>query len=192
MGIDGAGKTTQAARLTDWLADLGHPVRYRLAANGRRVMGNTARRLGRADSVALLGPRLTIRAETWLRHANLAAVGNGDILVADRYDVCQYARTRMVCPDLEPWVRRRLGRLQRPDITMYFAVPPEVAQHRVQTRGIDDEPLDRLRALDRAYRSLPEAAGFTYVDASARVDAVSDIVREAVRDAVPHLFVAAE
>lgn len=188
VGIDGAGKTTQAERLTSWLSQLGYPVRYRLAANGRRVLGNTARRFGRPDSVALLGPNLAIRAETLLRHANLSAVGNAPMLIADRYDVCQYARTRMVCPELEPWVRRKLRRLPPPDLTLYFEVAPEIAHVRVKTRGIDDEPLDRLQALDNAYRSLPEASEFTYVDANRRADDITETVQDAVRSALPRLF----
>ena len=188
VGIDGAGKTTQATRLTKWLSQLGHPVRYRLAASGRRVLGNTAKRLGRADSVALLGPRLAIRAETLLRHANLATSGASGVLIADRYDVCQYARTKVVCPDLEPWVRRQMSRLPAPDLTLYFEVAPEVAHVRVKTRGIDDEPVDHLQALDDAYRSLPEAREFTFVDANRQIDMVTESVRDAVRSAVPQLF----
>ncbi|MGH8791655.1 MAG: dTMP kinase [Stackebrandtia sp.] len=188
VGIDGAGKTTQAKRLTLWLSQQGHQVQYRLAANGRRVLGNAARRVGRADSVALLGPRLAIRTETVLRHANLSAARRGRVLVADRYDVCQFARTRMVCPEMEPWVRRRMGSLPEADLLLYLTVPPETAHARVKSRGIDFEPLERLVALDDAYRSLPESDNFTYVDASAEPDAVTDVVRDKVCTALPQLF----
>jgi dTMP kinase len=188
VGIDGAGKTTQATRLAEWLEELGHPVRYRLAANGRRILGNTARRLGKTDSVDLLGPRLAIRAETWLRQANLAAVAHAPLLIADRYDVCQFARTRMICPELEPWVRHQLRHLPAPDLTMYFEVAPEIAHLRVKARGIDDEPVDRLVALDNAYRTLPEAAGFTFVDSNRPSDEIAATVRHQVRLALPQLF----
>ncbi|MGH8878692.1 MAG: dTMP kinase [Stackebrandtia sp.] len=188
VGIDGAGKTTQAMRLTRWLAHLGHPVRYRLAANGRRMLGNTARKVGRPDSVALLGPRLAIRAETLLRHANLATVGHTRVLIADRYDVCQYARTRVVCPELEPWVRKRLSRLPRPDLTIYLDVAPETAHVRVKSRGIDDEPVDVLGSLDCAYRSLPEFRDFTTVDANRDADSIAESIRDEVRSALPHLL----
>ncbi|WP_158645713.1 dTMP kinase [Stackebrandtia albiflava] len=188
IGIDGAGKTTQATRLAEWLTTLGHPVRYRLAASGRRVLGNAARHLGRRDSVALLGPRMALRAETWLRHANLVAARNAPILVADRYDVCQYARTRMLYPAMEPWVRRRLSPHPDPDVTLFLEIPPEVAHLRVKERGIDHETVDELIALDAAYRSLPEAGEYVFVDANREPDTVSGDIRAEVRSALPGLF----
>lgn len=188
IGIDGAGKTTQATRLTQWLQELGHPASYRLAAGGRRVVSNAARHLGRADSVTLLGPKLAIRTETWLRHVNLALTYRASILIADRYDVCQFARARLVYPDLEPWVRRRLAPHPRPDLMLYLALPAEVAALRVKRRGIDDEPVHQLVALDAAYRSLPESVDYTILDANRHPDVVTSDIQEQVRSALPSLF----
>lgn len=187
VGIDGAGKTTQARQLRGWLDRLGHPVQYRMVASGRRVLGDVARKLGRPDSVGLLGPRLSIRAETLLRYANLVTIRGRGVLIADRYAVCQYARARLVCPELEPWARRVLHRIPPPKLTLYLDVAPETAHLRVKTRGIDDEPVDRLTAMDNAYRSLPEFDGFTIVDANRDQDVLAATIREAVRTALPRL-----
>ncbi|ADD42039.1 dTMP kinase [Stackebrandtia nassauensis] len=188
VGIDGAGKTTQARWLKRWLTQLGHPVRYRMVASGRRVLGNTARRLGRPDSVALLGPGMAIRAETLLRYWNLTVGNGGGILIADRYAVCQYARTRVVYPRLEPWARRLLGRVPPPDLTLYLDVAPETAHLRVKTRGIDEEPVDSLAAMDSAYRSLPEFASFAIVDANRDPEEIAETIRDEVRTALPRLL----
>ncbi|MEV0645754.1 thymidylate kinase [Phytomonospora sp. NPDC050363] len=173
VGIDGAGKTTQARRLTSRLVERGIPADYHLAASGRRVLSNVAKRLGRGDSIALLGPRTAMRAETAMRRLNLSWSLRADLLVADRYSYCQFARTRMLCPEVEPWVRKAMRGVPRPALTLFLDLPPELASERVAVRGIDEEPVDRLRALDRAYRELPEAAAFTYIDATGTTDEVS-------------------
>lgn len=173
VGIDGAGKTTQARRLTERLAARGIPADYHLAASGRRVLSNVAKRLGRGDSIALLGPRTAMRAEAAMRRINLSWSLRSDLLIADRYSYCQFARTRMVCPEVEPWVRKAMTGIPRPALTLFLEMPPELASHRVTVRGIDDEPVERLTALRRAYAELPEAADFTYIDAIGTPDEVS-------------------
>lgn len=173
VGIDGAGKTTQARRLTERLTARGIPADYHLAASGRRVLSNVAKRLGRGDSIALLGPRTAMRAEAAMRRINLSWSLRSDLLVADRYSYCQFARTRMVCPEVEPWVRRAMTGIPRPALTLFLEMPPDLASHRVTVRGIDDEPVERLKALRRAYAELPEAEDFTYIDATGSPDEVS-------------------
>lgn len=188
IGIDGAGKTTQAKRLTHWLRNLGQPAAYRMVAGGRRVLGNAAQYAGRTDSVALLGPSMALRTETWVRHLNLSLSHRAVVLVADRYVLCQYARARMLAPGMEPWVRRKLANHPRPDLTIYLTLPPEVAASRVKRRGIDFEPVHSLVRLDTAYRSLPEADNFRFLDANRTPDLVTGDIRKVVRSALPELF----
>lgn len=172
VGMDGVGKTTQARRLTARLAERGIPADYHLAASGRRVLSNMAKRLGAGDSVELLGANLALRAETAMRRLNLSWSLRADLLIADRYTYCQFARTRMLCPEIEPWVRKAMRGIPRPAITLYLDMPPELASDRVTTRGIDEEPVERLRALSAAYRSLPEFETFTLVDATGTAEDV--------------------
>ena len=188
VGIDGAGKTTQASLLTQQLQQLGRPVTYRLAASGRRAFSRAARRLGYSDAVSLLGPSLAIRAETLLRYANLRIAQRSPLLISDRYNVCQYARARIVCPRIEPWVRQRMRRLNRPALTLFFEIDPTIAHKRVIARGIDNEKLDDLQALDDAYRSLPEADDFVYVDAAAPIDDVFETIQHEVRHRLPSFY----
>lgn len=188
VGIDGAGKTTQASLLTRQLKQLGRPVTYRLAASGRRAFSRGARRLGHADTISLFGPRFAIRTETWLRYANLRIAQRSYLLISDRYDVCQYARTRIICPEIEPWVRRRMEGLRKPTLTLFFDLDPTIAHKRVIQRGIDKESLDDLKALDAAYRSLPEAREFVHVDAAAPIDDVFETIQHEVRRRLPGFY----
>ena len=55
----------------------------------------------------------------------------------------------------------------------FLATSPAVAQRRVLARGIDTEELDHLRALDAAYRALPEFGSFVVVDGDGGPDEVA-------------------
>jgi thymidylate kinase len=55
VGVDGAGKTTQAHLLAAWLAAAGYAADYWQNAGGRRWFGRLAQFFGRPDAQALLG-----------------------------------------------------------------------------------------------------------------------------------------
>ncbi|GAA3252019.1 dTMP kinase [Dactylosporangium siamense] len=190
IGIDGAGKSTQARWLADWLDASGVPARYHRNAAGRVFFGRLAQRLGRRDAEHLLGVRLFLLVETLLRglvitRALLLSRLTGTVAVMDRYTYCQY--TSITVRGGRPRLARLLFRLlPQPELVLYLAVPPLVAQARVDARGKDHEDLDYLTACDAAYRGLPEAGRFTVVDAGTDPSAVQTQLREAVqRDLLP-------
>ncbi|GAB3858627.1 dTMP kinase [Dactylosporangium cerinum] len=185
IGIDGAGKSTQARWLADWLDASGIPARYHRNAAGRVFFGRLAQRLGRRDAEHLLGVRLFLLVETLLRgfvitRALLLSRLTGTVAVMDRYTYCQY--TSITVRGGRPGPARLLFRLlPQPELVLYLAVPPLVAQARVDARGKDHEELDYLTACDAAYRGLPEADRFTVVDAGTDPSAVQAQLREAVQ-----------
>jgi dTMP kinase len=184
IGIDGSGKSTQARWLADWLTATGTPASYHRNAAGRVFFGRVARRLGRRDAEHLLGVRMFLLVETTLRwlviaRALLLARLTGTVAVMDRHVACQYVSIT-VRSGRPRWSRRLFAAFPAPDVICYLAVPPEVAQARVDARGKDHEELDYLVACDRAYRALPEAPGFTMVDAAANPASVQADLRRAV------------
>ncbi|UWZ35176.1 thymidylate kinase [Dactylosporangium roseum] len=184
IGIDGAGKSTQARWLADWLAVTGTPARYHRNAAGRVFFGRVAQRLGRHDAEDLLGVRLFLVVETLLRwlviaRALLISRLTGTVAVMDRYAYCQYTSIT-VRGGRQRWARVLFSVFPRPDLVCFLAVPPQVAQARVDARGKDHEELDYLAACDAAYRALPEATRFTVIDAAAEPTAVQADLRRAV------------
>ena len=185
IGIDGSGKSTQARWLAEWLTASGTPARYHRNAAGRVFLGRVAHRLGRRDAEDLLGVRLFLIVETVLRflvimRARLLSRLTGTVAVMDRHVACQYVsitvrggRTR--------WARRLFSLVPAPDVVCRLAVPPAVAQARVELRGKDHEELWYLAACDAAYRALPEAPAFVVVDAAADPLTVQAELRRAVR-----------
>ena len=129
--------------------------------------------------------RLFLLVETLLRgivitRALILSRLTGTVAVMDRYTYCQY--TSITVRGGRPGLARLIFRLlPQPELVFYLAVPPPVAQARVEARGKDHEDLDYLTACDAAYRGLPEADRFTVVDAGTDPSAVQAQLREAVQ-----------
>ncbi|GAA1038493.1 hypothetical protein GCM10009557_54620 [Virgisporangium ochraceum] len=199
VGVDGAGKTTQAHLLAAWLAAAGYSADYWQNAGGRRWFGRLAQFFGRPDAQALLGVGGMLFVESVLRWLAIARAlvrsrFRRHIAVMDRYSWCQYASIRahasmaatVPSPDgpsrRERRARRLYGLFREPDLTVFLAVPPGRAWTRVEERGTDHEDLGYLAAADAAYRSLPEADRFVVIDADRDPASVQRDLRLAVAD----------
>jgi dTMP kinase len=182
VGIDGSGKTTQAKHLVDWLRAEGTPARYFENPGGRPVTDWLARRLGRADTAALLGERGRLLVETSIRAIALGRVAGwsratGEIAVMDRCAACQLALVGARGVRGERAVRAVLGPFGLPDLVLQLVVDGAMACDRVEQRGYDRETVDYLERFAAAYRGLPEAATFVLVDGNGSVDEVQDRLR---------------
>lgn len=187
IGIDGAGKTTQARWLAAWLTGNGTRATYHLNASGRRWFGRLAQRLGRRDAEDLLGHRGVVLTEMllrWLAIARALLLGrlHGSVAVMDRYAYCQYAAISVRGGRYERLARRLFGIFPPPDRTFLLAVPPAEALTRIERRATDTEDPRYLARLDEAYRTLPEAAGFEIIDASQSLEAVQKQLRDHLAD----------
>lgn len=192
VGIDGAGKTTQARLLAAWLAESGAGADYWQNAGGRRWFGRFARFVGRRDAQALLGVGGMLFVESVLRWLAIARalIRSGvrrHIAVMDRYSWCQYASIRAHATGPLALAGRRerrarwfYGLFPQPDLTVFLAVTPARAYSRVEARGTDHEDLHYLAAADAAYRSLAGAGRFVIIDANRDAAAVQRELRAAV------------
>lgn len=190
-GGDGAGKTTQIARLADWLRGQGHDVLV------TREPGGTE--LGRAlRELVLHGEEMNPRTEALLYAADRGhhvetvvapALAAGRIVLTDRYldsSVAYQGVGRGLgaerIEDLNVWA---VGGLW-PDLTILLDLDPAHLPERVQ------RSFDRLeRAGQEFHRVTREAflarAGaeperFVVVDAAPRPDEVADRVRDVVAE----------
>ncbi len=185
VGIDGTGKSTQTGLLADSLRRDGIPASSFENPGGRPWLNALAVRLGRRDGQDLVGRRAVVVLETAIRVAAITralviARLTGQVAVMDRYSVCQFAMMRARGDRGERVVRRIFGVFPDPDVTVLLEAPALVAQRRVDLRGKDHEDIDYLRALDAAYRSLPEAGSFVELDAGGTIDDVQRALRGAV------------
>jgi len=166
-GIDGAGKSTHVGTVADFLRARGKDVVV------TREPGGTP--LGEKLRSVLLSERLDIDTETLLmfaaRSEHIArviapALAAGQWVVSDRFTDATYAyqgagggmpRERIAA--LEAWVNQGL----KPDLTLVFDVPVEVALARLPGAS-----RDRFESESRAYYERVRAA---YLD-RARVEAL--------------------
>lgn len=177
-GIDGAGKTTQLAWLTDFFQRRGRSVLT------TREPGGTA--LGEALRALLLNPEQAMHPETEAllifaaRREHLArvivpALDEGKVVLCDRFTDATYAyqgNGRGVAYDklrvLEQWVQ---GDLQ-PDLTILFDVPVALGRQRAgATREADRFERERVEFFERVrqgylQRARENPSRFLVVDAS--------------------------
>jgi dTMP kinase len=188
IGIDGAGKTTQAARLAQWLVAKGISTELHRNASTlplRVVMTDIARAQGKVGFEDLVGARtakLIISALKWTTMRNVVDVleGRADVVVIDRYSYCQIAGARHFDLGDEQLVRDLFASLPTPDLTLFLDAAPAIALERIEARGSDQSDLGELSGLRAAYLDLPEAQGFTMIDASAAVEDVHAAIRRQV------------
>ncbi len=192
-GGDGAGKTTQAALLEEWLSDRGRTV-VRTREPGGTEVGVLIR-----DIVLHHRGDIAPRAEALLYAADRAhhvatlvrpALERGDVVIQDRYldsSVAYQGAGRVldaaqVC-DLSLWATE--GAL--PDVTVLLDLDPASARVRLDA---DDKPFDRLESekaefherVREAFLALAQAEPdrFVVLDASLPADDLAAAVRERV------------
>jgi dTMP kinase len=185
VGIDGAGKTTQAEHLARALTATGIPATRCSNPGGRVRLGRIARRLGRQDADDLLGRGGALAVESTVRWGAilwglLRTLPLGRTAVMDRYSYCQFVSVRVRGGHCEGLIRFVYRLLPDPDVVCWLVLSPESAMARIDGRGTDTEELGHLRALAREYLTLPEAAGFRRVDAEAPPDQVHEALRALV------------
>jgi dTMP kinase len=195
-GIDGAGTTTQVAKLVERLRAEGAPVRVtREPSDG--PIGSLVRQVLTGRIVAPEG-----RAPNWATMALLFAADRMDhveseiepflaqdgIVVSDRYDASSLAYQSVSSgrggDEAIDWIRQLNRHAMRPDLTIVLDLPPDVAAARREARGEPAQLYEQnevQRALAQFYRDLarhmPEDR-VVVVDASGSVDEVHRRVHE--------------
>lgn len=188
-GIDGAGKSTHVGGIADFLRGKGKEVVV------TREPGGTA--LGEKLRAVLLSQEMDIDTETLLmfaaRREHIAqviapALAQGRWVVSDRFTDATYAyqgagggmaKDRIAA--LERWVQDGL----KPDLTLVFDVPVEVALSRLSR-----DRADRFESENRGYfervragyleRATAEPGRVRVVDGGAPVEEVKKIIEEIV------------
>ncbi|MFT4050931.1 MAG: dTMP kinase [Microbacterium sp.] len=197
-GGDGAGKTTQAALLEQWLREAGRTV-VRTREPGGTEVGALVR-----DIVLHHRGEIAPRAEALLYAADRAqhvatlvrpALDRGEVVIQDRYldsSVAYQGAGRVLdavqIRDLSLWAAE--GAL--PDLTVLLDLDPASARARLDAA---DKPFDRLEAekaefherVRRGFLALAaaEPERFLVLDATRPPAELADAVRERVAAALP-------
>ena len=200
-GIDGSGKSTQLALLTQWLRSEGHLVTFSEWNSSSIVKATTSRGKKRQ----LLTP-LTfslIHATDFsdrLEQQIVPALKAGATVLADRYVYTAFARDVARGVD-GGWVRSLYRFAVTPTLAVYFRVPLDMALHRILSArpklkyyeaGMDlrlsTDPTESYRLfqarIQQEYEGLVREYGLATMDGTLPVEVQQRALRELVR---PHL-----
>lgn len=194
-GGEGAGKSTQAAALADYLGALGHSV-----VRTREPGGTPAAEAIRAILLDNANTGLDDRAEALLFAASRGdhaarvirpALERGDVVICDRFMDSSVAYQGVgrdlgmdVVADLSLWATGGL----RPDLTVLLDVDPALGLARVTGPDrLESEPLEWHRRVRQGFVDIAERAPHRYLvlDASRPVEDLAQEIAVVVTGLLP-------
>jgi len=198
-GLDGSGKSTQIDLLHGWLEDQGAEViitRWNESSLTKRAVkkGKKRKRFGALSFCLIHATDFAHRYETVI----LPALRAGKIVLADRYVYTAFARD--VARGIDPGAVRRLySYVVKPDLTLYFRVPIDVALQRLLRKrpnkgvsyyeagmdlGLTEDPVESYRLfqhdVQRQYDRMVEEYGLKVIDAQRPIEVQRDEVLDHV------------
>jgi dTMP kinase len=196
-GADGSGRSTQIARLVEWLEGSGHAT----VQVGLKRSTLVSEELAQAQEGNILSrTTLSLFYATdfgdQLENIILPALKAGFIVLADRYIYTLMARDMVRGMD-EAWLKNLYGMAVEPDAVFYLNVPPEELVQRTLAKtaaldfwesGMDiglsrdmfDSFLKYQTAMHQTFRQLQVSYGFTIVDGLRPVDVINAELRRKI------------
>jgi len=197
-GADGSGRSTQIARLVEWLETCGHAT----TQVGLKRSSLVSKELEQAQEGNILS-RTTLSLfyatdfADQLENIILPALKAGFIVLADRYIYTLMARDMVRGMD-EAWLKNIYGIALEPDAVFYLSLEPEELVQRNLSKsaaldywesgmdlGLSRDMFDSFvkyqAAMQAAFRRLQKTYDFTIVDANRSVDSVTKQLRKEIR-----------
>ena len=161
-GLDGAGTTTQAQRLTDHLRSQGRAV-HLTCEPGTGEIGRLLRRY-LSGEIAIGAPAMAMLfAADRLDHLDseiTPALESGATVISDRY-LCSSLAYQSGAAGLNlAWVDALNGFAPHAALTIYLRVSPEVAGKRLRQRAGTAEIYDAIEQQERICRKYDEIFGY--------------------------------
>lgn len=198
-GADGSGRSTQIARLVDWLETNGHPT----VQVGLKRSSLVSKELEEAQQGNILS-RTTLSLfyatdfADQLENIILPALKAGFIVLADRYIYTLMARDLVRGMDAQ-WLKNLYGIAPVPDVVFYLSVEPEeLVQRNLSknatldywesgmdlglTRDLFDCFLKYQTAMQITFMKLQKNYGFEVVDANRSMNSITKELRKKIRN----------
>ena len=195
-GIDGAGKSTQAKLLAEWLGSKGFPVSVFHEPTPGPV-GLEIRRLAKAGRDELTPRRefeLFLEDRAWdVRERIGPALARGEVVLMDRYYISSMAYQGALGLDPAEILRANEAIAPRPDLVLVFTLPVDVALERVCSRHTSGQDLfEKRESLVRVREIFDglEGSHFRHIDAEAPLDAITERVRAEVEPMLARVMAA--
>jgi dTMP kinase len=196
-GADGSGRSTQIARLVEWLESIGHAT----VQVGLKRSTLVSEELERAQNGNVLS-RTTFSLfyatdfADQLENIILPSLRAGFIVLADRYIYTLMARDLVRGMD-EAWLKNLYGIAPVPDAVFYLEVTPEelVQRNLSKTAALDywesgldmglsrdwfDSFLNYQGAMQAQFRRMQKSYGFTIVNSNRSAGEVSEELKKQI------------
>ncbi|HEX4461391.1 MAG TPA: dTMP kinase [Polyangia bacterium] len=183
-GIDGAGKTTQAGLLEDWL----RPTGIEVVRTKEPTNGPWGKRLRASASTGRLSPDEELHAFLEDRREHVAQLINpaldaGKIVIVDRYYFSTAAYQGARGQDPAELLRINEAFAPKPDLLVLLQIETPVAMERIRMRGELDNAFEReedLKKSARIFDSL-DAPYLLKLDGTRARQAIADDIAAAMR-----------
>ena len=195
-GINGSGKTTQTARITDFIQARGHTV-TQIREPGATALGEAIREIIKSPDQPQPAPMTQLLLYNAARAQMLAEVArpaleDNQYLIADRFTastVAYQAYGQGLDPNHVIAINKLTTGTLQPDLTILLDLPLETARLRTKARGTPDPKLDldhdfhqRVRhGFIEQYRHAPPHQ-WQLVDATQPVDNITRLIITAITD----------
>lgn len=196
-GADGSGRSTQIAKLVEWLEGSGHAT----TQVGLKRSTLVSEELSQAQEGNILS-RTTLSLfyatdfADQLENVILPALRAGFIVLADRYIYTLMARD-LVRGFNEPWLKNLYGIALEPDAVFYLTVAPEelVQRNLAKNAALDywESGMDLGKSRDMfdcfvqyqtemqaTFRRLQASYGFTFVDGNRSAETISSELQQRI------------
>jgi dTMP kinase len=196
-GADGSGRSTQIARLVEWMEGTGHAT----VQVGLKRSTLVSEELEQAQKGNILS-RTTLSLfyatdfADQLENIILPALKAGFVVLADRYIYTLMARDMVRGMD-EAWLKNLYGVALEPDVVFYLNVPPEELVQRTFAKnaaldfwesGMDlglsrdmfDSFMKYQTTMQATFRRLQTTYGFTIVDGMRPLEVVNHELRKKI------------
>ena len=197
-GADGSGRSTQIARLVDWLETCGHAT----VQVGLKRSTLVSEELEKAQDGNILS-RTTLALfyatdfADQLENIMMPALRAGFIVLADRYIYTLMARDLVRGMD-EAWLKNLYSIALEPDAVFYLEVEPEeLVQRNLSknatldywesgmdlglSRDVFDSFVKYQTDMQAEFRRMQKTYGFTIVDANRSMEAVNEELKKQIR-----------
>jgi dTMP kinase len=184
-GIDGAGKTTQAARLHERLAAMGFDV----VSSKEPTNGPWGRKIRESATTQRMPLNDELRAFMMDRKEHVAtliapALERGAIVILDRYYFSNAAYQGALGVDPQQIIRDNEAFAPRPDLLVLLDVPVETGLGRIRLRGDVANAFEKREALERcaAIFATFQDPDTLHLDGQESSDVVTEKILAAMKD----------
>jgi dTMP kinase len=176
-GADGSGRSTQIARLVDWLETSGHAT-VRVALKNSTLVSSELKKAQEGNILSRTTLSLFYATDfaDQLENVILPALKAGFIVLADRYVYTLMARDMVRGMD-GAWLKNLYGNLAKNATLDYWESGMDLGL----SRDMFDSFVKYQTAMQAAFRQLRKNYGFTIVDGNRPVGSITRELRKKIR-----------